>query len=76
MRPRERAPLARRLPPGLVAGLIAVLMGVAATEGPVAVSNVYVGLSEALVAPLVNFGLLSVTWLLVAIGMMRRPRLD
>jgi hypothetical protein len=61
---------------GLVAGLIAVLMGVAATAGPVAVSNVYVGLSEALVAPLVNFGLLSVAWLLVAIGMMRRPRLE
>jgi hypothetical protein len=61
---------------GFGAGLIAILMGVAATGGPVAVSNVSVGLSEALVAPLVNFGLLSVAWLLVAIGMMRRPRLD
>jgi hypothetical protein len=56
--------------------VIAILMDVAATAGPVAMSNVYVGLSEALVAPLVNFGLLSVAWLLVAIGMMRRPRLD
>jgi hypothetical protein len=61
---------------GFVAGLIAVLMGVAATAGPLAVSNVYAGLSEALVAPFVNFGLLSAAWLLVAIGMMRRPRLD
>ena len=61
---------------GLVAGLIAILMGVAATAGPVAMSNVYVGLSEALVAPFVNFGLLAAAWLLVAIGMMRRPRLD
>jgi hypothetical protein len=62
---------------GLVAGLVAVLMGVAATlPRPVHVSNVYIGLSEALVPPFVNFGLLAAAWLLVAVGMLRRPRLD
>ena len=62
---------------GWVAGLIAVLMGVAATmPQPVHVANVYVGLSEAFVALLVNFGLLAVAWLLVAVGMMRRSRLE
>jgi hypothetical protein len=62
---------------GLVAGLIAVLMGVAVTlPKPVHVANVYKGLSDALVAPFLNFGLLAVAWLLVAVGMMRRPRLD
>jgi len=61
---------------GLVAGLIAILTGVAATAGPVNMSNVSAGLSEALVPVFVNFGLLATAWLLVAIGMMRRPRLD
>ena len=62
---------------GLIAGLIAVLMGIAVTlPRPIHVANVYKGLSEALVPPFVNFGLLAVAWLLVAVGMMRRPRLD
>lgn len=62
---------------GLVAGLIAILMGIAATlPGPVHVSNVYVGLAEAFVPPFVNFGSLAAAWVLVAVGMMRRPRLD
>jgi hypothetical protein len=62
---------------GLVAGLIAISRGVAATlPGPVHLSNVYIGLSEAFVPPFVNFGLLAAAWLLVAIGMMRRPHLD
>lgn len=60
---------------GLVAGLIAILMGMAATPPPVNMANVYVGLSEALVAPFVNFGSLGAAWLLVAVGMMRRPHL-
>lgn len=52
-------------------------MGVAATfPGSRNVSTVYVGLAEALVPPLVNFGLLAAAWLLVAIGMMRRPHVD
>jgi hypothetical protein len=62
---------------GLVAGLIAVLTTIAATlPQPVHVPSVYVGLSEAFVAPLVNFGLLAIAWLLVAVGMTRRPRLE
>jgi hypothetical protein len=62
---------------GLAAGLIAVLTGIAATlPQPVHVPSVYVGLSEALVAPLINFGLLAIAWLLVAVGMTRRPRLE
>jgi hypothetical protein len=61
---------------GLTAGLIGILMGIATTmPQPVHESRVYVGLSEALVAPLVNFGLLAIAWLLVAAGMVRRPRL-
>ena len=62
---------------GLVAGLMVILVGIAATlPRPVHVPSVYMGASEALVAPFVNFGLLAVAWLLVAIGMMRRPRLE
>ena len=62
---------------GMVAGWIAILMGIAATlPRPVHVASVYVGLSEALVPLFVNFGLLAVSWLLVAVGMMRRPRLE
>ena len=62
---------------GLVAGLIAGLTHVAATlPDPINVGSVYVGLSEALVAPLFNFGLLAVAWLLVAVGMVRGPRLE
>jgi hypothetical protein len=62
---------------GLVAGLIAGLMHMGATlPGPINVGSVYVGFAEALVAPFFNFGLLAVAWLLVAIGMMRGPRLD
>jgi hypothetical protein len=61
---------------GLVAGLIAILMGVARSAATVHVASVYVGLSEALVPPFVNFGLLAAAWLLVAVGMFRRPRLE
>ncbi len=60
---------------GLVAGWIAVLMNIGTTlPQPVHVAGVYVGLAESFVAPLFNFGLLAVAWLLVAIGMVRRPR--
>ena len=60
---------------GLMAGLIAILRGVAATSGPVAsVPALYVGLSEALVAIFVNTGILAISWLLVAVGMLRRQR--
>ena len=62
---------------GLLAGLIAIATGIAATlPEPVHLGRVFAGLSEALVVPFVNFGLLSTSWLLVAIGMMRRPRFE
>jgi len=58
---------------GMVAGWIAVLTTVAATlPQPVHVPNVYIGLAEALVPLLVNFGVLAIAWLLVAAGMARR----
>lgn len=58
---------------GVMAGFIAVLRGIAATlPGPVALPNVYVGLSEALVPVFMNFGILAGSWLLVAVGMLRR----
>jgi hypothetical protein len=63
---------------GLAAGFIAILMGVASTHPPqlLHMPAVYIGLSEALAAPLVNFGLLATAWLLVAAGMIRRPRVE
>jgi hypothetical protein len=51
---------------GLVTGLIGVLHGLAASGHPVG-GNVYMGMSAFL-----NFGLLSASWLLVAVGMWRR----
>jgi hypothetical protein len=62
---------------GCLAGLMAVSMGVAATlPRPLDVPSVYVGVSEALVPAFFNFGLLAVSWLIVAVGMTRRPRLE
>jgi hypothetical protein len=62
---------------GFIAGAIAVLTGIAATlPQPVHMAGVYAGLSEALVAPFVNFGSLAAAWLLVAVGMMRRPGVE
>jgi hypothetical protein len=62
---------------GLVGGWIVILRGLAAaTPGSLNVSSVYMGLSEALAPPFVNFGLLAAAWLLIAIGMTRRPRPD
>ena len=60
---------------GLLGGAINVLLGLSATRS-IEATNVYLGLSEALVAPMFNFGLLAVAWLLVAVGMIRRPRVD
>lgn len=63
---------------GVMAGFLAVLMGIAVTltqAKPVAsVPSLYVGLAEALVPMFVNAGVLAVSWLLVAVGMMRPPR--
>jgi hypothetical protein len=58
---------------GLLAGLITVLMGVAATlPAALPMSRVFMGVSDALVPPFVNFALLAVSWVLVTLGMMRR----
>jgi hypothetical protein len=61
---------------GVAAGFVAVLRGVAATlPKPVGtMPNLYIGLSEALVPMLVNFGVLAVSWVLVVVGMLRRQR--
>jgi hypothetical protein len=62
---------------GLVAGLMAVLTGIArAAPGSLPASNLHIGLAEALVPPFVNFGALAASWLLVAMAMFRRPRAD
>jgi hypothetical protein len=56
---------------GLVTGFIGVLQALAAAANP-GWGNVYMGMSEALVPAFLNFGLLSASWLLVAVGMWRR----
>jgi hypothetical protein len=62
---------------GLTAGLIATLTHTAARlPEPINLASVYLGLAESLVAPLFNFGLLAVAWLLVAIGMARGRRAE
>jgi hypothetical protein len=65
---------------GATAGLIVVLRGIAATlslSKPVfTMAGPFVGLSEALVPILVNFGCLTVAWVLVAVGMLRRQRMS
>jgi hypothetical protein len=56
---------------GVVIGFIAVLQGLSAMPNP-GWQNAYMGMSEALVPAFVNFGLLSASWLLIAVGMWRR----
>jgi hypothetical protein len=56
---------------GLAVGLIAVLHGLAASADP-GWPLVFLGVSEALVPAFLNFGLLAVSWLLIAAGMLRR----
>ena len=55
----------------LVIGVIVILQGLSAPADP-EWRRVYRGMSEALVPAFVNFGLLSASWLLVAVGMWRR----
>ena len=57
---------------GVAVGVIAVLRGMGAVLHP-AMDRAYVGMSEALFPAFLNFGFLAVAWLLVAVGMMRRP---
>jgi hypothetical protein len=62
---------------GLAAGLIVVLMGIAASDrDTMNRSAAIMGLAESFVPILVNFGLLAVSWVLVTVGLMRRPRVE
>lgn len=56
---------------GVVTGFIAIFQGLSASGNPYW-PNVYMGISEALLPAFLNFGLLSASWLLVAVGMWRR----
>jgi hypothetical protein len=56
---------------GVVTGFIGVLQGLGAQANP-GWANAYMGMSEALIPAFLNFGLLSASWLLVAVGMWRR----
>jgi hypothetical protein len=58
---------------GVMAGGIAVLLGVSATgTDRLDTSSVFAGLAESLVPAFVNFGCLAAAWLLIAVGMLRR----
>ncbi len=58
---------------GLLGGWIVILSGIAATpDGQIGISNVYRGIGVSLILGFVCFGLLAVSWLLVAVGVLRR----
>ena len=57
---------------GLIIGFMIVFQGLS-VSGDADWGRVYAGMSEALVPAFVNFGVLSASWLLVAVGMWRRP---
>jgi len=62
---------------GLLGGWIVVLQGVAATpDGILPSATLYRGLGESLVVGFVAFGLLAATWTLVAVGILRRGKVD
>jgi len=62
---------------GLLGGWIALLSGIAATpDGHLPVSIVYQGIGESLIVGFVSFGFLAAGWLLVAVAVMRRGRVE
>jgi len=65
---------------GLLGGWMAVLAGMAATpDGRLTVEGVYRvyrGIGESLTVGFVCFGLLAASWLLVAVGVLRRVNVD
>jgi hypothetical protein len=62
---------------GLLGGWIAVLAAIPATpDGHLLTANIYQGIAESLVVGFVSFGLLAVAWLLVAVAVMRRGRVE
>jgi hypothetical protein len=57
----------------LLAGIAMTLRGLgSAAPEQVQMGRVYHGLAESLVPPFVNFAVLAVAWLIVAVGMLRR----
>jgi len=62
---------------GLLGGWIALLSGIAATpDGHLPTSTMYHGTAESLTVGFVSFGFLAAAWLLVAVAVLRRGRLE
>jgi len=62
---------------GLLGGWIAVLGQTAATpDGHLPASTFYQGIGESLTVGFMSFGFLAAAWLLVAVAVVRRPRLE
>jgi hypothetical protein len=58
---------------GLLGGWMAVLGSIAATpDGALPVATLYRGIAESLTVGFVSFGLLAASWMLVAVGVLRR----
>lgn len=62
---------------GLLGGWIAVLGGIAATpDGHLPTASIYHGIAESLIVGFVSFGCLAAAWLLVAVAVLRRGRVE
>ena len=62
---------------GLLGGWIALLSGIAATpDGHVPTSVLYQGIGESLTVGFMSFGFLAAAWLLIAVAVLRRGRLN
>ena len=57
---------------GLLIGVAMVLKGLAASSPNADMSNVYLGLAEAVTPSFISFGMLAASWLLIATGILRR----
>jgi len=62
---------------GLLGGWIALLTSLPWTpDGHLPVADLYRGIGESLTVGFVSFGLLAATWMLVAVGVLRRGHVD
>ena len=62
---------------GVLGGWIAVLSSIAATpDGHLPVPILYQGIGESLIVGFVSFGFLAAAWLLVAVAVVRRGRVE
>src|SRR6476469_781620 len=62
---------------GLLGGWIALLTNLPWTpDGHLPVADLYRGIGESLTVGFVSFGLLAATWMLVAVGVLRRGHVD